>query len=117
MPSVHQSSNSDQFAPIIRTKDITAAGYTLLDDDLLGQVGLLLNNSGSQNLTIDAGLTRKQPLTCINIGAGLWTIVAGTDVTLRSKGSFLRASEQYSAFSIIPHPTTADLYYVVGDLA
>lgn len=120
MPSsiIGISPNGLQQTSFVRIKEITDAGYTLTDDDLLGQVLLLLNHGSAQDLTINTGLIRKQPVSCLNIGAGLWTVVDGGSLAfLNSKGSFLRASEQYSAFTIMPHPTTDDGYYVVGDLA
>lgn len=101
----------------LRVKEITSAGYTLTDDDLLGQVLLVLNNGAAQNLTINTGLIGTEPVTLFNKGVGLWSVAAGGGVTLQAKGAALSLSDQFSWATIVPDPTAAETYLIGGDLS
>lgn len=92
------------------------ASYTLV----IGDAGKLvtMSNASANNLTVPPNSSVAFPtgtrIDVIQKGAGQTTIVAGSGVTLNSKGSALKLSGQYAGASLIKYAT--DTWFVVGDL-
>jgi hypothetical protein len=95
--------------------DITISTYTVLNTDLAGQIVQKFSAATAQTITVPTGLTNKQPWTVINKGAGQVVFAAAAGVTINSADSKLKLRVQFSSATLIPD-TTADTYYLVGDL-
>jgi len=93
------------------------ASYTLV----IGDAGKLvtMSNASANNLTVPPNSSVAFPtgtrIDVIQKGAGQTTIVAGSGVTLNSKGSALKLTGQYSGCSLIKYATNS--WFVVGDLS
>lgn len=94
---------------------IDTAGITLSDSDFIGGVTRRVNSATGVNVTVNTGLTLKQPCNIIQLGAGQLTF-AGT-ATIQQSASLLHTYGQYAVATLIPDADTADLYYLTGDLA
>ena len=92
------------------------ASYTLVLTDAYKMIET--NNASANNVTIPPNSSVAFPVgTTIDVaqyGAGQTTIVAGSGVTLRSAGGFLKLSAQYSVASI--RKVGTDEWYVYGQL-
>jgi len=102
--------------PGISQSEITAA-YSVTDADLNGTGLLRANFSSGDTITVPSGLTRKQPLTVIQTGAGQVSFAAGAGVTIHSLDGKLNTVGQYASATLIPDAETADTYYLIGGLA
>lgn len=106
------SLKTSKLIPIVRQ----TASYTLTlaEADYLVE----MNVATANNLTIPPNSTAAFPIgTQIMVaqyGAGQTTIVAGSEVTLRSEGGKLKLSSQYSGATLIKIAT--DEWYVFGNL-
>ena len=94
----------------------TGTTYTLVLTDANKLVEV--NNGSAINLTIPPNSSIAFPIgTQILIaqqGAGQITLVAGSGVTLRSRGGMLKLNAQYAVATCIKRAT--DEWYVAGDL-
>ena len=93
------------------------ASYTLVAGDA-GKL-VTMSNASANNLTVppnsSVAFATGTRIDIIQKGAGQTTIVAGSGVTLNSKGSALKLSAQYAGASLIKYAT--DTWFVVGDLS
>lgn len=93
------------------------ASYTLVAGDA-GKL-VTMSNASANNLTVppnsSVAFATGTRIDIIQKGAGQTTIVAGSGVTLNSKGSALKLSGQYAGASLIKYAT--DTWFVVGDLS
>lgn len=93
------------------------ASYTLVAGDA-GKL-VTMSNASANNLTVppnsSVAFATGTRIDVIQKGAGQTTIVAGSGVTLNSKGSALKLSAQYAGASLIKYGT--DTWFVVGDLS
>lgn len=96
---------------------ITTATYSTVSTDFAGRVTRRVNHATGCTVTVEPSMTLSEPLTFIQIGAGQITFAAGTGVTISSADGDLKTRVQYSAVTIIPDKDTANLYYLVGDIA
>lgn len=93
------------------------ASYTLV----IGDAGKLvtMSNASANNLTVPPNSSVAFPtgtrIDVVQKGAGQTTIVAGSGVTLNSKGAALKLSGQYAGCSLIKYDTNT--WFVVGDLS
>lgn len=90
----------------------SSTARTLTDADFKGNRTIWANNAAAITYTLDTGVTAVGPLTIIQDGAGAVT-VSGT-ATIEGKGT--ATNGQGAALTIIPHPTNADEYRLVGDV-
>jgi hypothetical protein len=92
------------------------ASYTLV----IGDAGKLvtMSNASANNLTVppnsSVAFATGTRIDVIQKGAGQTTLVAGSGVTINSKGSALKLSGQYAGCSLIKYGT--DTWFAVGDL-
>jgi hypothetical protein len=93
------------------------ASHVVVDADLAGNVVRRMNNAAALTVTVNTGLTGTEVSTWIQTGAGQVTFVQGAGTTLLSADGLLATRAQYSSVSLIPDSTTANTYYIVGDLA
>jgi hypothetical protein len=102
---------------VIGGYNVQTASYTLVMADA-GKL-VAINNAGSNDLTIPPNSSVAFPLnTRIDLaqyGAGQTTIVAGAGVTIRSSGSKLKLSVQYSGATVQKIGT--DEWWAFGDLS
>lgn len=115
MPSSSMGGYGSPFDAL--TIEEETASYTAVNADFRGGVAKSMNVGADHNFTINDDITNDRPLTIINEGSGLCTIVAGSGVTLKSPGSVLRLTEQYSWATITPDPSAANTYWVIGGLS
>jgi len=99
------------------TQTELTASHVVVDADLAGNVVRRMNNAAALTVTVNTGLTGTEVATWIQTGAGQVTFVQGAGVTLLSADGLLATRAQYSSVSLIPDSTTAETYYLVGDLA
>ncbi|UAT28878.1 tail protein [Dinoroseobacter phage vB_DshP-R7L] len=97
--------------------EITATAYSTVNGDFAGNVVRRMNNAATQTVTVEPSMTGGQPVTFIRTGAGAVTFAAGTGVTIHSINSLLSIDSQYGSVSLIPDATTANTYYLIGNLA
>jgi len=94
----------------------TGTTYTLALTDNYGIV--TLTNASSITLTVPPNSSVAFPvganITIIALGAGQVTVKAGSGVTIRSAGSDLKLTEQYSTATLIKIAT--DTWLLVGDI-
>jgi hypothetical protein len=92
------------------------ASYTLV----IGDAGKLvtMSNASANNLTVPPNSSVAFPtgtrIDVLQKGAGQTTLVAGSGVTINSKGSALKVSAQYAGATLIKYGT--DTWFAVGDL-
>ena len=92
------------------------ASYTLV----IGDAGKLvtMSNAAANNLTVPPNSSVAFPtgtrIDVIQKGAGQTTLVAGSGVTINSKGSAKKLSAQYAGCTLIKYGT--DTWFAVGDL-
>jgi hypothetical protein len=80
-----------------------------------GDAGNTINSTGSAiTVTIDNNLSAAQRIDFVQTGAGQITFVAGSGVTLNSKGAKLKTAGQYSAATVLC--LASGSYLLVGDL-
>ena len=84
--------------------------YTLLS----GDVGKLITNTAAVTITVNNVLTAGQQIDFLQTNAAAFTFVAGSGVTLNSKGSQLSTAALGSPASI--KCTASGIYWLVGDL-
>lgn len=96
--------------------NVKLSDYTLVltDKDKL----LELSNSGAQNVTVPPNSSVAFPIGTqilfANYGAGLWSFVAGSGVTILSDGGKLKIASQYSLVTLIKRSTNT--WYLAGNL-
>lgn len=104
-------------ADTVVTANRQTDSYTLV----LGDAGkcVEMNKASGNNLTVPANASVAFPVgTCVEIfqyGAGQTTVVADTDVTIRSSGDKLKITGQYSGASLRKIATNE--WVLVGDIA
>lgn len=96
--------------------EITATAYSTVSDDFAGNVVRRMNNAAAQTVTVEPSMTGGQPVTFIRVGAGAVTFAAGSGVTIHSAGGNLSIADQYGSATLVPDATTADTYYLIGNL-
>lgn len=84
--------------------------YTLVS----GDVGKLITNTAAVTITVNNVLTAGQQIDFLQTNSAAFTFVAGSGVTLNSKGSQLSTAALGSPASI--KCTASDIYWLVGDL-
>jgi hypothetical protein len=84
--------------------------YTLLS----GDAGKLITNTAAVTITVNNVLTAGQQIDFLQTNAAAFTFVAGSGVTLNSKGSQLSTAALGSPASI--KCTASGIYWLVGDL-
>jgi hypothetical protein len=87
-----------------------SSSYTLVS----GDVGKLITNSAAVTITVSNVLTAGQQIDFLQTNAAAFTFVAGSGVTLNSKGSQLSTAALGSPASI--KCTASGIYWLVGDL-
>ena len=98
------------------TINTQTASYTLVlgDADKIVEV----NNASANNLTVPPNSSVAFPtgtqIDLVQYGAGQTTVVAGSGVTIRSKGAALKLTGQYSGATLYKRGT--DEWVLVGDL-
>jgi hypothetical protein len=96
--------------------EITTTTYSTVNGDFSGNVIRRMNNGSTQTITIEPSMTGGQPVTFIRVGAGAVTFAVGAGVTIHSAGSNLSIADRYGSATLIPDTTTADTYYLIGNL-
>jgi len=92
-----------------QTIDVKGSNYSLTSAD----AGKLITNSGAVTITVE-GLAAGQQVDFLQTNASQITFVAGSGVTLNSKGGNLKTAAQYSPAAI--KCTATNTYVLVGDL-
>jgi hypothetical protein len=92
-----------------QTIDDKGSNYSLTSAD----AGKLITNSGAITITVE-GLAAGQQVDFLQTNASQITFVAGSGVTLNSKGGNLKTAAQYSPAAI--KCTATNTYVLVGDL-
>lgn len=87
-----------------------SGSYSILSTD----VGKLITNSAAVTITVNNVLTTGQQIDFLQTNAAAFTFVAGSGVTLNSKGSQLSTAALGSPASI--KCTASGIYWLVGDL-
>jgi hypothetical protein len=95
--------------------DAKTADHVITDTDLSGAVFLDMDVASANTVTVNQGLTGKEPVTISQKGVGQTSIVAGTGVTIQSPDGMLKLRGQYSSVTLVP--LGADTYRLMGDLA
>lgn len=99
------------------TLNAQTASYTLV----LGDAGktITMSVASANNLTVppnsSVAFATGTMINVIQIGAGQTTLVAGSGVTINSKGGNLKITGQYSGVSL--YKRASDTWVVVGDLS
>ena len=99
------------------TESAQTASYTLV----IGDAGKLvtMNNASANNLTVppnsSVAFNTGTRIDIIQYGAGQTTVVPGSGVTIRSSGSKLKLTGQYSGASLWKKGT--DEWILIGDIA
>lgn len=96
--------------------EITATAYSTVNGDFSGNIIRRMNNGSAQTITIEPSMTGGQPVTFIRVGAGAVTFAAGSGVTIHSAGGNLSIADQYGSATLVPDATTANTYYLIGNL-
>ena len=96
--------------------EITATAYSTVSGDFAGNVIRRMNNAATQTITIEPSMTGGQPVTFVRTGAGAVSFAAGVGVTIQSAGGNLSIADQYGSATLIPDATTAETYYLIGNL-
>jgi hypothetical protein len=97
--------------PLTSSVSSKTANYSTVAAD----AGNTINSTGSAiTVTIDNNLTASQRIDFVQTGAGQITFVAGSGVTLNSKGGKLKTAGQYSAATVLC--LASGSYLLVGDL-
>ena len=94
--------------------------FVLTAADFDGNQVKKVNSGTAVSVFVPDDLNVTEPVTIIQEGAGQVTIVPdGSGVTLKSAGSLLSTTSQYSSLAIIPDQDAGDgnTYWVIGDLA
>ena len=98
-------------------QNVQTDSYTLV----IGDAGkmIVMNKASSNNLTVPPNSSVAFPtnthIDIIQYGAGQTTLVAGSGVTIRSSGSKLKLTGQYSGAPLWKYNT--DEWVLVGDIA
>jgi hypothetical protein len=93
----------------------TVSNKTANYSTVAGDAGNTINSTGSAiTITIDNNLSAAQRIDFVQTGAGQITFVAGSGVTLNSKGAKLKTAGQYSAATVLC--LASGSYLLVGDL-
>jgi len=96
--------------------EIVATAYSTVNGDFAGNVIRRMNNAATQTITVEPSMTGEQPVTFIRTGVGAVTFAAGTGVTILSAGGNLSIADQYGSATLVPDATTANTYYLIGNL-
>lgn len=96
--------------------EITVTAYSTVNDDFAGNVIRRMNNAATQTVTVEPSMTGGQPVTFIRVGAGAVSFAAGAGVTIHSAGGNLSIADRYGSATLVPDATTADTYYLIGNL-
>ena len=102
--------------PAMVQTEITATAYSTVSADFAGDVIRRMNNAATQTITVEPSMTGGQPVTFIRTGAGAVTFAAGVGVTIHSAGGNLSIADQYGSATLVPDATTANTYYLIGNL-
>jgi hypothetical protein len=103
----------DSKAPLAQTIVSTSATATITSSDS-GKIYQLTGATG-RTFTLNSGLPAGSRVDFVQDGAGQITFLAGSGVTLKSKGSKLKTAEQYSGATLLALSTS--VYHIIGDLA
>lgn len=103
-------------AVLMTQTEITGTTYTTLEADFAGNVIRRMNDGTGVTITVAAGLSNQEPATFIQTGAGQITFAPDTGVTINSADGKLKTRVQFSSATLIPDVTTANTYYLVGDI-
>jgi hypothetical protein len=96
---------------ITTTVSDKSSNYTILTSDR----GSLIRSTGSAiTITINNVLAIGENISFAQYGSGQITFLAGSGVTLKSKGDFVKTSEQYAAASVFC--VASGEYWLVGSL-
>jgi hypothetical protein len=106
-------SSVDTKAPLAQTIVSTSSTATITSADS-GKIYQLTGGTG-RTFTLNSGLPAGARVDFVQDGAGQITFAAGSGVTLKSKGSKLKTSEQYSGATVLALSTS--VYHIIGDLA
>lgn len=96
--------------------EITDVAYSTVNADFSGNVIRRMNNAATQTITIEPSMTGGQPVTFIRVGAGAVSFTAGSGVIILSAGGNLSIADRYGSATVVPDATTADTYYLIGNL-
>lgn len=103
--------------PLVSVTNTQTTSYTLVLGDSLKMVEM--NAAGANNLTVPPNSSVAFPTGAIvyirQYGAGTTTIVAGSGVTIRSRGGLLNMAGQYAEAVITKRAT--DEWVLSGDIA
>lgn len=103
-------------ALLMTQTEVTGTTYTTLEADFAGNVIRRMNDGTGVTITVAAGLSNQEPATFIQTGAGQVTFAPDTGVTINSADGKLKLRTQFSSATLIPDVTTANTYYLVGDI-
>ena len=94
------------------------ADHTITEANLGGSVVIRANNSGLNTLviTVPPSLVNEQPVTVIATNSGGVYFTEGAGVTILVADNNKKLRVPYSSATLIPDVTTADTYYLLGDL-
>lgn len=108
-------------APLFRWQfvDVTASRSLLATD---AYKWLEANSAGAINLTVpdpaDVDFERGTQIAFKQVGAGAFTLVAGSNVTINSRGALLASNGQFAVVSLVLDTTgAAAVWTAFGDLA
>lgn len=102
-----------RFVDVLASRELLATdAYAWLDVD----------NAGAVNITVpdpaDVDFQKGTQIALEQVGAGAFTLVAGANVTLNSRGGLLASSDQFAVVSLALKSTgAASVWTVFGDLA
>lgn len=115
MPSSQMGSAGAPFAAYQVSEK--AADYVALPADFRGGILISMNVATPCTFTVNAGVKATRPVSIINHGAGLCTVVAGAGVTINAPAAAMRLTEQYSMATLIPDPDRGDTFWLAGALS
>lgn len=93
----------------------TGTAYELVSADLMGNKIKFMDDASPITVTINAGLSGREPVTFVQQGAGSITFSAGAGVTLNSLNGNVATAGQYATVSVIPMGD--DTFLLAGALA
>lgn len=106
---------TDSDSTMVQT-EITDIAYSTVNGDFSGNVIRRMNNGSAQTITIEPSMTGGQPVTFIRVGTGTVSFSAGAGVTILSAGGNLSIADRYGSATVVPDATTANTYYLIGNL-
>lgn len=112
---VNSASNALVFVEDVSNLYTITANANFTDDHFAGDGLIEVDSLTDVTLTIPAGLTRRSPVSLVQLNTGRITIAAAGGVTILSADNLVKSRVQNSG--LVLHPRSATSYFLFGDLS